>query len=318
VTTEAKSKVAETLDEFRGNFAYNLLDANKRRFAAEVPFLVQWDDHETRNNWYPGQILGDARYKVRSASLLSARARQAMLEYNPIRISAADPERIYRSFNYGPSLDVFMLDERSYRGANSPNRQTAMGEDAAFIGRKQLDWIKASLKSSKATWKAIASDMPISLVVPDANPDVPKGTYEAWAQGDDGAPLGRELEVAELLSFIKANRIRNVVWFTADVHYAQATRYEPSNAQFQDFDPFWEFVAGAINAGTYGPNELDKTFGPDIKFVSIPADNKQNRSPAYNQQYFGMASIDGVTEVMRVSLHDLDGKEIYAVDLRPA
>ncbi len=53
--TGAKSKVAETLDEFRGNFAYNLLDENMRRFAAEVPFLVQWDDHEARNNWYPGR-----------------------------------------------------------------------------------------------------------------------------------------------------------------------------------------------------------------------------------------------------------------------
>src|SRR5262249_41374866 len=55
LTTPEKSKVCETLAEFRGAFAYNLLDENKRRFAAEVPFLVQWDDHETRNNWYPGQ-----------------------------------------------------------------------------------------------------------------------------------------------------------------------------------------------------------------------------------------------------------------------
>jgi alkaline phosphatase D len=47
IVVPAKAKVAETLADFRGNFAYNLLDANKRRFAAEVPFLVQWDDHET-------------------------------------------------------------------------------------------------------------------------------------------------------------------------------------------------------------------------------------------------------------------------------
>jgi alkaline phosphatase D len=45
VTTQAKAKVAESLEEFRGNFAYNLLDDNKRRFCAEVPLLVQWDDH---------------------------------------------------------------------------------------------------------------------------------------------------------------------------------------------------------------------------------------------------------------------------------
>src|SRR5262245_18655299 len=90
VTTEAKAAVAQTLEQFRGNFAYNLLDDSKRRFAAEVPFLVQWDDHETRNNWYPGQLLGDERYSVKSASLLSAFARRAMLDYNPFRLDPRD------------------------------------------------------------------------------------------------------------------------------------------------------------------------------------------------------------------------------------
>jgi alkaline phosphatase D len=149
------------------------------------------------------------------------------------------------------------------------------------------------------------------------NPDVPEDTYEAWANGDHGAPSGRELEIAELLRFIKANRIRNVVWFTADVHYAQATRYDPTRAKFTDFDPFWEFVGGPLHAGTFGPNAVDRTFGPDVKFVSVPADNKQNRSPAVGQQYFGIAKIDGATQAMRVSLHDLEGRELYAVTLAP-
>ena len=48
--------------------------------------------------------------------------------------------------------------------------------------------------------------VPISLVVPDLNPDVPKGTYEAWSNADDGAPSGRELELAEILRFIKQVR----------------------------------------------------------------------------------------------------------------
>ena len=78
-----------------------------------------------------------------------------------------------------------------------------------------------------ATWKIIASDMPISIVVPDLNPDVPQGTFEAWANGDNGKPRGRELEVASLLKFIKQHDIKNVVWVTADVHYASATYYSP-------------------------------------------------------------------------------------------
>ena len=43
----------------------------------KFPQLVQWDDHETVNNWYPGEILDDDRYKIKSASLLAARGKQA-------------------------------------------------------------------------------------------------------------------------------------------------------------------------------------------------------------------------------------------------
>src|SRR5262245_48299317 len=110
VTSPAKSKVAESLAEYRGNFAYNFLDENKRRFCAEVPLLVQWDDHEVRNNWYPGQTIGEERYRVRSASLLAAWAKRALFEYNPFRLDPVDPDLGDRSFAYGPSLDFFMLD----------------------------------------------------------------------------------------------------------------------------------------------------------------------------------------------------------------
>ena len=318
LTSPGKAQVAQSLADYRDNFAYNFLDENKRRFAAEVPFLVQWDDHEVRNNWYPGQIIGDERYdRERSASLLAAWSKRAFFEYNPIGFDPADPERVYRSFAFGPSLDVFMLDERSYRGANSPNRQAELNADSAFIGSAQLEWLKRKLLASKATWKLVASDMPISLVVPDLNPDVPKGTFDAWANGDNGTPSGRELELANLLAFIKANRIRNVVWVTADVHYAAAYRYAPDQARFTDFDPFWEFVAGPINAGTFGPNEVDPTFGPDEKFISVPKDMKQNRSPLDGRQYFGLGRIDGASQALSVSLHDIDGRELYRIELAP-
>lgn len=57
LTTPEKSKVAESLRKFRGNYIYNLLDENVRRFNAEVSQIVQWDDHETTNNSYPTETL---------------------------------------------------------------------------------------------------------------------------------------------------------------------------------------------------------------------------------------------------------------------
>ncbi len=311
ITTPEKSKVAETLKEFRGNYIYNLLDENVRRFNAQVPLLVQWDDHEVTNNWYPGEVLtGDDRYTEKNVDILSARARQAFLEYQPIRFNRRDAKQIYRSFNYGPSLDIFMLDERSYRGPNSPNRQSIPSKETAFLGSQQIRWLKEQLQSSRATWKVIASDMPIGLIVPDAS------NFENSSNGD-GPVLGREFEIADLLSFIKQKNIRNVVWLTADVHYAAAHYYDPSKAQFSNFKPFWEFVAGPLNAGTFGPNKLDNTFGPQVKFNSIPPDLKPNRPPSDGLQFFGTVKIEGTSQVMTVSLHNLEGKVLYSMDLPP-
>ena len=104
---------------------------------------------------------------------------------------------------------------------------------------------------------------------------------------------------------------------TADVHYASATYYNPVRARLTVFDPFWEFVAGPINAGTFGPGDIDQTFGPEVRFKSVPDGMKQNRPPSEGMQYFGCISIDGATEVMAVTLHDLRGDVIFAVNLDP-
>ena len=115
----------------------------------------------------------------------------------------------------------------------------------------------------------------------------------------------------------KNNAIKNVVWVTADVHYAQATYYSPSQAEFEDFLPFWEFVAGPINAGTFGPAELDLSFGPEIRYQSVTAGMKQNLPPTDGKQYFGEVRIDGTTEAMAVSLRDVKGDTLFRVSLDP-
>ncbi len=116
-------------NEFRGNYLYNLLDDNMRRFNAEIPQFVLWDDHEVRNNWYPSNSRSRA---------LASQARRAFLEYNPIRAFDGPGSLIYRSCPYGPQLEVFALDLRTYRGANSENRQTEPSDATALAGGDRL------------------------------------------------------------------------------------------------------------------------------------------------------------------------------------
>lgn len=314
LVTEEKSKVAETLAEFRGNYKYNLLDENVRRFNAEVPILTQWDDHEVVNNWYPGEMLtADDRYRVKSADLLAARSNRAFREFMPMRENSLEPGRIYRKISYGPSLDVFMLDMRSYRGPNGANNQADRTEETHFLGPQQLRWLKQELLASKATWKVIAADMPIGLIVYDNWRE--KNTFENGANGD-GPVLGREHDIADLLRFIKHNNVANTVWFTADVHYTAAHYYDPNKAQFQDFEPFWEFVSGPIHAGSFGPGDMDNTFGPQVVYTKNPG-GKPNLPPSAGLQFFGHVKIDGQTEVMTVTLKDIGDNDLYKVDLEP-
>jgi len=238
VVTEAKSKVAQKLADYRGNHQYNLQDEHMRRFNAEVSQVVLWDDHEVRDNWYPTQRVDrDQRYRVKSVALLAARAKRAFFEYQPLRIDQRETERIYRNWRQ---------DRRSRSrarhalvpGANSTNRQAALTSDSAILGAAQVQWLERSLAASKATGTDCVRH-PIGLVVPDAG-----GAFEACGEQGRRSATRRELEVAGVLRFIRDRRIRNVVWITADVHYAAAHHYSPERARFTEFDPFWEFVAG--------------------------------------------------------------------------
>jgi alkaline phosphatase D len=318
LVTEEKSKVAETLKEFRGAYRYNMLDANVRRFNQEVTQIWQWDDHEVMNNWSSSKdVSADARYTEKSVSLMTARGARAFLENAPMRWHALDEEeRVYRHIPYGPLLDVFVIDMRSYRGPNGPNRETEINDQSQYLGAVQLDWLKRSLKASKATWKVIASDMPIGLQVTDGKDKQGRMTFEAVANGD-GPALGRELEIAQLLSFIKHQRVHNVVWLTADVHYTAAHYYDPNKAQFQDFEPFWEFVSGPLHAGTFGPNELDNTFGIDVRYTKAPAPGQVNLPPSAGMQFFGDVQIDAKSAAMTVHLRDIHGDSLWHTSLAP-
>ena len=305
IVTEEKSKVAETLAEFRGNYKYNLLDANVRAFNAEVPILAQWDDHEVTNDWCPGAPARWGAYADKSILKLAAHGSRAFHEFMPMRDASAEAGRVYRKIGYGPLLDVFMIDMRTYRGWNA-KALTTYGPDAYLLGPKQLAWLKRELMNSRATWKVIAADLPISIV-----------SQDAVAQGD-GPPRGREVEIADLLSFIKRAGIANTMWITADMHYTAAHYYDPNKAVFQDFDPFWEFVSGPIHAGTWAPGKLDSTFGPRAIYQKgCSAGQGENLAPCFGLQFFGHVAIDGETEVMTVTLKDVDDRSLWSRQIEP-
>ena len=156
----------------------------------------QWDDHEVTNNWYPGEILDLPQYTEKNVDVLAARARQAFGEYHARRLRRADEAgRIYRRIAYGPLLDVFVLDMRTFKSAN-PDADGATG---TVLGEAQLAWLKRELAARSATWKVIAADLPIGLDRRRRHRCAGRGLERATR-----APRGgREREIAELLAFAK-------------------------------------------------------------------------------------------------------------------
>lgn len=300
VSDEIMARVAESLGDFRRRFAYNLEDDHVRALLGEVAIVAQWDDHETHNNWWPGQILDDARYTEKDASVLAARAKQALFEWTPIRRGP-----IQRVIRRGPDLDVITVDLRSFRTPNDRNE----GDGGDMLGAAQTRWLVDAIAGSTATWKVIACDQPLALIIPDG--DEPGAPQEGWSNSA-GPPRGRERELARVLAELQRRQVDGVVWLTADVHYAAAHFFQPPVGT-----PFWEFVAGPAHAGTFGPNPLDPTFGPEAKFVWAPAPGTGNLAPWDGLQSFGTVDIDGATRAMTVRLHGPAGEEKFAVTLPP-
>jgi len=307
IVTEEKSKPAETLADYRGNYKYNLLDDNLRAFNAAVPTFALWDNHEVMESWWPNEPLPQKPAGERNTLIFAARARRAFHEFLPIRETMAEPGRVYRKTRYGPLLDVFALDMRSYRGPDGPHADRIYRPDDYLLGPDQLAWLKSELAHSRATWKVIAADSPIGYVVDSAGIEPADG------------PRGRGIEIAELLSFIKHSGIRNTVWITADLHYTAAHYYDPNRAVFQDFAPFWEFVSGPLHAGTWTPVALDRTFGPQVVFHKASSPEQgDNLAPCYGLQFFGQAAIDGTTGALTVTLKDVADRALWSITLDPA
>ena len=256
--------------EFRGNYAYNLMDEQPPRFNAEVPMLVQWDDHEVTNNWYPARTwraTEEGRLQ-RQERRPAGGARERRRSSNTCR-SAQHPlerERIYAQLRAtAPSLEVFRLDMRSYRGANTdepPDRST--GRDARSSAREQMRWLKQALLASR---RDLEGDRRRHADRPGRLRRLPQEAVRGGRQRRRAGAAAASWRSPTCSASSATTTIRNVVWLTADMHYTAAHYYDPNRAQFQEFAPFWEFVSGPLNAGTFGPNALDDTFGPEVVFA---------------------------------------------------
>lgn len=183
---------AVTLAQYRAKYAAAWGQPGMAALHGSTGMLTTWDDHEFLNNWDP-ETIAPARL---DAALVS------FFEHRAVRRNPAAPNRVWRNFVWGDTLEVLVLDARSER---KPSTRSAA--NAQFISPAQMTWLKQRLKASTAVFKFVVTSVPITNFPPSA-----AGEADKW----EGYPAQRE----EILDYVQAQGLKGVWWLSGDLHFA--------------------------------------------------------------------------------------------------
>ncbi|GAA0717531.1 alkaline phosphatase D family protein [Dokdonella soli] len=260
---------AETLADYRNRHACYKSDPDLQRAHAAYPWLVTWDDHDVSND-YAGLVSHYGEPAPQFAARRAA-AYRAYYEHMPLRARHrpnAGGMPLYRDFHFGDLAAISLLDDRQYRSAHACSERGEMVDDCAqrwspaqtMLGATQQRWLEDKLAGSDARWNVIAQQTLIAPFVSRGDDDCEL----VWTDGWDGYAGAR----AELLGFIAARQVPNVVTLGGDMHafYAADLR-----ADFRDADSpaiASEFVGTSISAegDDYAERARHLPLNPHIRY----------------------------------------------------
>jgi alkaline phosphatase D len=242
---QGEAREAVTLDDYRRKYSLYRSDPALRRVHARFPLVSIWDDHEAVNNYAGGAERGGLPAFERFAARKRA-AYRAFFENMPLYPSGRS--RIYRALRFGRTVDLLLLDSRQYRddqpcndAINVPCPDAA--RPRAFLGDRQMAWLKRSLSRSNAAWKVIGNQVFIMPVKVGRN----YGTLDTW----NGYLAERE----ELVGHIARERIRGVTFATGDFHIFAAGDVRPGESADPAATVATEFHSGSITSQSIGEGQ---------------------------------------------------------------
>lgn len=167
-----------------------------------------WDDHDY------GPNNSDRTWKWKDVAF------EVFQENFPGDYGLPDAAGCFHRFSWG-DIDVFMLDDRTFRDPNKdPNRKTMFGD-------RQLAWLEDGLKKSKATFKVIANG---NQMLSDGHRN------ESW-----GVQFRPERDA--FLDWVWENRIGGVLFIAGDRHFAELVRKRDSKGRGPKL---WELTSSPL------------------------------------------------------------------------
>jgi alkaline phosphatase D len=108
--------IALSVKQKWAKYKINLRNKALRDLRRSAGFYSQWDDHEFVNDFSPAENSFDNDVNVNGRTLYR-RGMRAFRDYAPVRWTKRDG--LYRRMRWGRNLEVFFLDQRSFRSANA-------------------------------------------------------------------------------------------------------------------------------------------------------------------------------------------------------
>ena len=199
---------------FKLHWEYNRNDTHLKSLLGNTSIYSQADDLEVVND-YGNWSYWTASTKDRSGFPNVAKAGiQAFFNFSPIERNIDEPYRIYRSFNWGKDLDLFILDAHSYRSRSELDDTSS--NNKPLLGNTQLRWLEKGLATSNATWKVISGDVPITI----PNCFNKQLGCDNWATNISTYQKTFVRERSNFLKYLDDHNIKNVVFITTDVTFS--------------------------------------------------------------------------------------------------
>jgi alkaline phosphatase D len=259
---------------------------NMQRIRSATGLYNHWDDHEFINDF---SIPEDGR-------ALYNRGVRAFRNYMPVTFS--DTRGIYRSFRWGKNLELFFLDQRSFRSAKASANGTCDNPETG-----EPDLAPTAPQSTRNLFSALVPslDQPVSQACKDrinspnrtylGHPQLYRFLYDVehstarWKVVMNELPIqqyyalpydrweGYAHERIKLLNVLQNKNIDHLVFLTTDVHAGLANVVRertlngdvaPSNAPATApvDTPYQDFVIGPVATKTFW-EEIDDVTGTD-------------------------------------------------------
>jgi alkaline phosphatase D len=321
------------LDDYRTIYRTYRSDRFLQRAMEQHTWIIIWDDHETANDSYwdydrdtlgvpdhpftTDQQFGNDPQRLRQLKLES---QQAWAEYVPARVTAkpgtAHPHQflqIYRKFQFGNLVELFMTDERTYRSSHPcgegqlGDRYVTLGCNQQFdgtrtmLGQDQRDWLLQGVTGSSALWKVWGNEVfqaPLRLT------QTRRSVYiilDAWD--------GYISERTYLTRQFKQAGVRNLVVLTGDLHTSLASYLKLNYT----IDPFHLLQSNMVGVEFMTPSvtsaNLRELFGNigvtvDVSEVVVRITNPHIRF--FNGELWGYSTVEFNEEYCEYTVFDID------------